>query len=143
MSYDNHYWPAHYLIDQNGIIKKIHFGEGSYNEMENAIRNLLGLEPISTKAEKLELKNITPETYLGYLRGQNYTSEISIKNDQIAEYQYKNELQNNQVGLLGSWLISPEFIESKNDNSILDINFIAKNVYLVMEGDGQKVVGVE
>jgi len=42
-AYRNEYWPALYLIDQNGKIVYSHFGEGRYAQTEEAIRGLLGL----------------------------------------------------------------------------------------------------
>ena len=42
-AYRNQYWPALYLIDQNGKIVYSHFGEGRYAQTEEAIRGLLGL----------------------------------------------------------------------------------------------------
>jgi len=41
-AYSNRYWPAKYLIDRNGYIRYTHFGEGEYNETEQAIQELLG-----------------------------------------------------------------------------------------------------
>ena len=40
-SYNNRYWPAKYLIDQDGVIRFRHFGEGKYAETEQEIRRLL------------------------------------------------------------------------------------------------------
>ena len=40
-SYNNRYWPAKYLIDQDGVIRYRHFGEGRYDETEEWIRMLL------------------------------------------------------------------------------------------------------
>ena len=40
-AYSNQYWPAQYLIDRDGVIVRQHFGEGGYEEMEQAIRTLL------------------------------------------------------------------------------------------------------
>ena len=40
-AYNNRYWPAKYLIDQHGVIRYRHFGEGAYAETERQIRNLL------------------------------------------------------------------------------------------------------
>jgi uncharacterized protein (DUF2147 family)/peroxiredoxin len=40
-AYDNHYWPALYLVDAQGRIAKQWFGEGSYYEIEANIRGLL------------------------------------------------------------------------------------------------------
>jgi thiol-disulfide isomerase/thioredoxin len=42
-AYGNEYWPAVYLIDQNGKLVYSHYGEGSYAQTEQAIRSLLGL----------------------------------------------------------------------------------------------------
>ena len=40
-AYENRYWPAKYLIDQNGVVRYTHFGEGAYAETEETIRRLL------------------------------------------------------------------------------------------------------
>ena len=40
-AFNNRYWPAKYLIDQNGQIRYSHFGEGSYDETELQIREIL------------------------------------------------------------------------------------------------------
>src|SRR5258708_2148634 len=45
-AYQNQYWPAHYLLDKQGHIRQVHFGEGNYTETENAIRSLLGMDPL-------------------------------------------------------------------------------------------------
>lgn len=134
INYDNHYWPAHYLIDQGGLIRYKHFGEGAYLETENAIRNLLDLTPLHEKEkEQINFKEITPEIYLGYERATNYALEITLTRDQTNNYDYKDKLSNDKIGLKGSWLVTSQSIQSKSDNSILDLNFIANKVYLVMK----------
>lgn len=40
-AYNNRYWPHKFLIDQQGIIRYHHIGEGAYRETELHIRNLL------------------------------------------------------------------------------------------------------
>jgi thiol-disulfide isomerase/thioredoxin len=40
-AYNNHYWPALYLIDKRGHIRYVHIGEGAYAETESAIQALL------------------------------------------------------------------------------------------------------
>lgn len=42
-AYGNQYWPALYLIDQQGKVVYQHFGEGRYAQTEDKIRDLLGL----------------------------------------------------------------------------------------------------
>ena len=41
-AFHNRCWPAKYLIDKDGTIRWTHFGEGSYDEAENQIRDLFG-----------------------------------------------------------------------------------------------------
>ena len=40
-AYKNNYWPALYLIDQQGHIRYVHIGEGRYKETEENIKALL------------------------------------------------------------------------------------------------------
>ena len=40
-AFGNQYWPAKYLIDADGQVRYVHFGEGDYEETEAAIRDLL------------------------------------------------------------------------------------------------------
>ena len=41
-AYGNQFWPAIYLIDQNGKVVYRHVGEGNYEQTEAAVRKLLG-----------------------------------------------------------------------------------------------------
>lgn len=40
-AYQNRYWPAQYLVDKAGMVRRIHYGEGEYIQTEKAIRQLL------------------------------------------------------------------------------------------------------
>jgi peroxiredoxin len=40
-AYDNHYWPAWYVIDARGRVRYVHIGEGAYDETERVIVDLL------------------------------------------------------------------------------------------------------
>ncbi|WP_053160332.1 cytochrome c biogenesis protein DipZ [Pseudomonas sp. P1.8] len=40
-NFDNQYWPAHYLIDAKGQVRYTHFGEGSHDDQEKMIQQLL------------------------------------------------------------------------------------------------------
>ena len=70
-NYQNHYWPAEYLIDAQGHIRRAHFGEGGYDHMEEAIRALLKENGHTIEGDLSAVKDQTPrydrtpETYLG------------------------------------------------------------------------------
>src|SRR5918992_4450248 len=76
-AFDNHYWPALYFVDADGIIRDQHFGEGRYERSEHVIQRLLDLERplvsvegvgVEAEADWDHLR--TPETYLGYAGGE-------------------------------------------------------------------------
>jgi len=141
-AYDNHYWPAHYLINQSGTIVKKHFGEGEYMEMENAIRALLNLPPVGVKGELITHKPVTPETYLGFERGTGYHPSLHIQKNIPTSYQTVGTLGSDQVGLTGTWNVSADCIQSQSKDGTLELNFIANHVYLVMRADQPKQLQV-
>lgn len=77
-AFGNHYWPAKYLIDKDGHIRYTHFGEGGYEETDQAIMALL--KEVNPNASAASVSSVpaetsgqnrdqSPETYLGE-RGQ-------------------------------------------------------------------------
>src|SRR5690348_13028836 len=76
-AFDNHYWPALYFVDREGVIRDSHFGEGRYEQSERTIQQLLGIERELVRVEgtgveaEADWDNLrTPETYLGRARGE-------------------------------------------------------------------------
>jgi hypothetical protein len=76
-AFANHYWPALYFVDRDGVIRDQHFGEGRYEESERVIQQLLGVErelvsvePRGVEAQADWDQLETPETYLGFERGR-------------------------------------------------------------------------
>jgi len=120
-NYNNEYWPAHYLIDKEGNVVYVHYGEGEYDTTENNIRYLLGLndeyKPNIVETETSSTQ--TPETYLGTLRADGETTKVDIPLDS-----WKLE---------GDWKREGEYIESISAGAKITINYRAKNVFLVME----------
>jgi thiol-disulfide isomerase/thioredoxin len=80
-AFANHFWPALYFVDADGVIRDHHFGEGRYEQSERVIQRLLGVERelvlvegVGVEAEA-DWDNLrTAETYLGYARGQQLAS---------------------------------------------------------------------
>ncbi len=63
-AFNNRYWPAFYLIDAQGKIRYTHFGEGKYDEKEQAIQELLAESTqswILSLPEKKEATEIAPQ----------------------------------------------------------------------------------
>jgi cytochrome c biogenesis protein CcdA/thiol-disulfide isomerase/thioredoxin len=78
-AYGNQYWPAEYLIDSQGNLRLVEFGEGGYTEKERAIRALLAedgarnLGSDSTVAAQAPSAGVTtPETYFGAARAERF-----------------------------------------------------------------------
>ncbi|MCD8485123.1 cytochrome c biogenesis protein DipZ [Candidatus Woesebacteria bacterium] len=134
-AYNNRYWPAKYLIDANGVIRYTHFGEGEYAETENAIRELLGEEPMATTttAEQPTRRRQTPELYLGYGRASAYVQAEQLRFDATTELSATGTLPEESVELDGSWYLAEEYILSSENEATLSLNFLASEVFLVLE----------
>lgn len=140
-AYDNHYWPAHFLIDQDGIIQYIHFGEGEYTKTENMIRALLKHPPMEEKAPHEMVTRQTPELYLGYQRAEHYASGIHLQANRIGDYTL-TPVGPDQVSLEGKWLVSAECLTSKGNPSKLKLNFTGHHVYLVICSQQESIITV-
>jgi len=62
-AFKNQYWPAHYFIDARGRIRSHHFGEGSYDESERVIQQLLAEKDVRDTLAKMgvTVKLSTPQ----------------------------------------------------------------------------------
>ncbi len=141
-NYHNLYWPAHYLIDKSGNVVYEHFGEGNYDTTENNIRYLLGIKtPMPTTENKeTNLEKETPETYLGYERGQSFRSPEGTSKDLKRLYSFPQSLALNEWALKGNWIIEPQEIISSERNAAIKIRFYAKRVFAVMGVMGEKPI---
>ncbi|MGH9856432.1 MAG: cytochrome c biogenesis protein DipZ, partial [Acidobacteriota bacterium] len=135
-NYSNRYWPAHYLIDANGIIRRVHFGEGEYEETEQAIQALLkesGQQvqmPLETKKEQKSSVRISPETYLGSERMQYYYPTAKLANGKH-DYSLFANIPQNTFSLGGQWTIQDEHAVA-GTKAVLNYNFTSDKVFLVM-----------
>jgi thiol-disulfide isomerase/thioredoxin len=135
-NYANQYWPAEYLIDRTGHVRRTHFGEGEYPQTESLIRRLLAVKgkraqqfPDMTPTEAM-----TPETYLGYARIANYAGSPIVP-DKPTRYTFANDLVSNAFSYDGTWRVGSEAITAIS-GARLRLNFQARNVYLVLGGRG-------
>lgn len=149
-AYDNQYWPAKYLIDKDGKVRYTHFGEGDYAETEAAIQTLLKengkavTESINSDKEELRGQpGQTPETYLGYERGERFMNANQFKADQPVDYKLADDVPENAWSLGGKWQIGKLESVSMSDDAVLRIKANAKEVYLVMNGPSDKTVSLK
>ena len=135
-NYSNQYWPAEYLIDKAGHVRHTHFGEGQYGETEQLIRRLLGVHGATSiqMADATPTGLLTPETYLGYERLNNYVG-TPVSPDAVGRYRLPAELPQNTVAYGGRWKLDPERATAVRA-SHLALHFHAKNVYVVLGGRG-------
>jgi cytochrome c biogenesis protein CcdA/thiol-disulfide isomerase/thioredoxin len=135
-NYNNEYWPAEYLIDADGRIRRTHFGEGEYDEMEMAIRELLTENGQTINESVSNLPNLTPEgrqspeTYLGAYRMEYYFPSGNLKTGK-QQFKFPGEVRLNTFSLSGEWDIRDHEAVAEH-NAKLEYHFYADKVYLVL-----------
>jgi len=140
-AYKNNYWPAEYLIDSKGHIRQAHFGEGHYDQMESAIRQLLResgqaleMRP-GTNEDTTPHYARTPETYLGKARIERCASNERItKEEQF--FTHPTEIARDWWAFEGRWRVTGEAAIAKPGASLV-FHFKAGKVFLVI-GPGSK-----
>jgi thiol-disulfide isomerase/thioredoxin len=149
-NYQNQYWPADYLINKQGKIVRVQYGEGNYTQMEQAIRLLLKQDGGSVNSKLASVQGnyvpITnaqsPETYFGLYRETGFAGDQSLNTGIHTFTQLPDaDLPTNGWSLGGSWNIESTDIVS-GANATLNFHFAAKNVYLVGGTSGSKLVSV-
>jgi hypothetical protein len=106
-----------------GIIRDQHFGEGRYEQSERVILRLLSVErePVSVEGVGPEAEADwdhlrTPETYLGYARG-----ERSVSPDRLGLNDWA-----------GEWTIGPENVVLDQAGGNIAFRFQARDAHLVL-----------
>ena len=138
--YDNHYWPAKYIVDKNGKIRYTHFGEGEYDETEEVIQALLAETGVEIKEgvnnPKYQITTRTPELYLGYGRMGYFATPNELARDEKKTYELPEDLVINHFALSGDWQIEEEG-SMPFSGSTLVLAFESKDVFLVMRPKGK------
>lgn len=139
-AWQNQYWPAEYLIDKNGHVRHAHFGEGEYDKTEHLIRRLLSEKgnalPVASRlSDPTPTEPTSPESYLGFQRLERYAGS-KITPGAETSYTLPKSLGLNELAYGGRWRVNAENIVS-GKGARLRFNFQAKNVYLVLGGNGR------
>lgn len=137
--FENHYWPALYFIDREGIIRDQHFGEGRYEKSERTIQGLLGVsrEPVSVEGVGAEAQADwpqlrTPETYLGYARGERLATTAEPALDEAREYSLPEHLRVDHWALSGEWSVGRENVALQRPGGSIAFRFHARDAHLVL-----------
>ena len=134
-AFDNHYWPALYFVDRDGVIRDQHFGEGRYEQSERVLQELLGIErePVSVEGLGVEAEADwdhlrTPETYLGNTRGERRTEEPPER------------LRLNQWTLSGEWTIGRENVALEQAGGSISFRYHARDAHLVLSPGAREAI---
>jgi thiol-disulfide isomerase/thioredoxin len=121
-AFANHYWPALYFADRDGVIRDQHFGEGRYEQSERLLQELLGVERELVSVQGLGVEAeadwdhlATPETYLGDARSAG-----------SADWD-----------LSGEWTVEPEKLVLDEAGGGISCRFHARDAHLVLSPGGR------
>ncbi len=138
-TYHNRFWPAEYFFDHEGRLRRTHFGEGEYQESEEAIRSLLKEagytldEDEMTEVETPDFSKIkTHETYFGLLRGREFMRRVGAQGEET-EYPVADKPSSNRWDAEGTWVFQDEYVEAQSKDAKFLFNVQASKIHLVME----------
>jgi thiol-disulfide isomerase/thioredoxin len=153
-AFDNHYWPALYFADAEGLIRHHHFGEGEYQQSEMVIQQLLaeagfsgaGHEVVSVDARGAEAPADwaalrSPENYTGYERTENFASPGGAVPGQRHAYAAAAQLRLNHWALTGDWMMEERAVTLNEAGGQIVYRFHARDLHLVM-GPAQRGTSV-
>ena len=152
-AFQNHYWPAHYLIDAKGRIREVHFGEGGYDKTEQAIQRLLAeahgrmfmpgqatVTAVGAQAAADTADIRSPETYIGYDRARGFTSPGGEVHDKPHTYA-TGPMALNDWSLSGAWTVQGQQAVLDAAGGTISYRFHARDLHLVLGpgADGKPV----
>jgi thiol-disulfide isomerase/thioredoxin len=144
-AFDNHYWPALYLVDAQGHIRAHHFGEGAYEQSEMMIQQLLaeaGIGGIDDELVSVDASGVeapadwdslrSAENYVGYERTEHFVSPGGAVLDQRHLYALPTRFSLNHWALAGEWTMEREATVLNMVNGRIAYRFHARDLHLVM-----------
>ena len=147
-NYRNRYWPAHYLIDAEGTVRHISFGEGNYAATEKLIRELLlDAHPSASLPAATEVADATPgsdattrETFLGSSKDVNFAGPGAYRAGD-GTYSLPADQAADSFALEGGWHIETQYATPSEDaGGSIRLDFHAADVRMVLAGEGEVTV---
>jgi thiol-disulfide isomerase/thioredoxin len=144
-AFNNHYWPALYLVDAQGQIRHHRFGEGDDEQSEIVLQRLLtdaGAEDIDQSLVSVDARGVeaaadwdslwSPENYLGYQRTDNFASSNGAVLETPHVYEAPARLRLNHWALTGDWTVKRQAIVLNQAEGRISDRFHARDLHLVM-----------
>jgi Thioredoxin like C-terminal domain/AhpC/TSA family len=146
-AFANQYWPALYFVDRDGVIRDQQFGEGRYEHSTRVIQRLLDVDrgPVSVTGRGVEAEADwdhlrAPETYLGYERGERFSSPGAVADGERHAYQLPERLSSNHWALVGDWTIGRERVVLNEAGGSIAYRFHARDAHAVLSSSGRNPI---
>jgi thiol-disulfide isomerase/thioredoxin len=151
-AFENNYWPRKYIADHEGNLRYDHIGEGSYQETEKVIQQLLDERSIAMGIENISENKLvvieefehtlfrTPELYFGYKFAQNRNqlgSDEGFQPERIVKYSEPNNIELNKFYPIGNWKNHEDSMQLTETIGSIKVSFDAKEVNIVTENNAQ------
>ena len=137
-AFDNHYWPALYFVDADGVIRDDHFGEGRYEQSERTIQRLLGIERELVSVEGVGVEAEADWDHLRYagdvsrLRARRALRVTGGARSTNAAPTSSPRASLNHWALAGDWTIGRENVSLDQAGGSIAYRFHARDAHLVM-----------
>ena len=151
-AFENNYWPRKYIADHEGNLRYDHIGEGSYQETEKVIQQLLDERSIALGIENISENKLviieefehtlfrTPELYFGYKFAQNRNqlgSDEGFQPEMIVKYSEPNNIKLNKFYPIGNWKNHEDSMQLTESTGSIKVSFDAKEMNIVTENNAQ------
>ena len=144
-AFENHYWPALYLLDASLRIRHQQFGEGEYAGSEIMIQQLLaesGFDGFGDELASVDARGVeaaadwgslkSAENYVGHDRAENFASPGGAVLGSSRVYVVPERLRLNHWALSGDWTMENQAVALNQAPGRIAYHFHARDLHLVM-----------
>jgi thiol-disulfide isomerase/thioredoxin len=130
-AYRNQFWPAEYLLDQQGRVAYTSVGEGDYAQTDAAVAQLLKVRTAALPSSTPVPSNTTSELYAGSVRGQLADNVPYGSPGAPTVYADHGPPQSQDaIQVTGTWTDEGQYLQADSSGHVR-LNFTADTVYIV------------
>jgi thiol-disulfide isomerase/thioredoxin len=129
-AYGNQYWPAEYLLDQQGRVAYTSIGEGDYDQTAAAVAELLQVKPAAPPSATAVPADITPELYAGSERGQLAGEQYGTIGQPTSYPDPGPPSQPDTIQVTGTWTDEGQYLVATQPGQVR-LQFHADSLYVV------------